>query len=908
MEAVAAIALFCNVLDLGEKTVKSIKKAKEVYDSASGLSDGHKHLSDLADEALDLFKQIEDSQKRLRDPTLASMGQVCAVEDISARCNEISLEMKTILDTCRAGQQGSLKESTKATLRSIMKKSQLDEHQSRLEQSLSLLQTALAASTRNLLGQVLDTLTQVSASNYDLQGQLRNLRAELNSLHDTTRLLRKAGELSERSRESLCLSYVIYGLGEETGLGALNYRYEEVHDAAEGTFTWILEEPQRLLEIIPHPSMTLSQWLREGDGIFHVTGKPGSGKSTLLKMVAQHPETKRLLNAWASGKKLLLLKFFFWKFSEAQNGLQGMRRCLLRTAVQQAPELCTVLFAHCLQNISSTSNPTRFTEYEVAKAFDILIRDVKALQDYRTFILIDGLDEFDEQQHAEDHNDLAQMIQDWISISHGTIKLCVSSREYDAFSVFPADLRIRLQDITRKDMEVFVKERLTSHPRFRKVLVIPPSVGNGYGCSACGDCAMGHDCLVRSIISRAEGVFLWIALVSKDIRKALSNGCSLRQLRSRIEHVPKGLEKSIIYMTESVEPQHQQGVYLLLALLVERDKYKVSKRQAEIERVYDMTILRAVSFLFDKQDFHCLDEELEKEPTGDITSSHLEPSLDREQAISRCNGLVDVVLDHRRDMVLSCTHRSVIETLHHILTSKLASHGLTNLDIGEWACRMTLVNLFHTWCKLESLFQTRNSDTSTDPNFCDDPDVLDVRADMDLQLGVLFRVLVQMCILTEPSIMHLLGLIENMCLKTFFGTDSPNDSDWKQLAEEAMLAPLSTVHPCSVLIHAAYWGPREYVNLQLRRIDMASQGYLKCLLLSSMCAGMDRITNTRDDVYQITSQLLCSSLTSDNTLSQRRYMFPWEPESDLMHFAPALWHHCLCNLISWVGEVADLSL
>lgn len=40
-------------------------------------------------------------------------------------------------------------------------------------------------------------------------------------------------------------------------------------------------------------------WLRDGDGIFYISGKLGSGKSTLMKYLSDHTRTKEHLREWA---------------------------------------------------------------------------------------------------------------------------------------------------------------------------------------------------------------------------------------------------------------------------------------------------------------------------------------------------------------------------------------------------------------------------------------------------------------------------------------------------------------------------------------------------------------------------------------------------------------------------------
>ena len=53
-----------------------------------------------------------------------------------------------------------------------------------------------------------------------------------------------------------------------------------------------------------------TSWLRDGDGIFHISGKLGSGKSTLMKYLSDHTSTKQLLEEWAGKLNLVVAVYF----------------------------------------------------------------------------------------------------------------------------------------------------------------------------------------------------------------------------------------------------------------------------------------------------------------------------------------------------------------------------------------------------------------------------------------------------------------------------------------------------------------------------------------------------------------------------------------------------------------------
>ncbi len=155
--------------------------------------------------------------------------------------------------------------------------------------------------------------------------------------------LEQALQISKQFQEARFLEVVFYKLGELRNFSRPNPRYDDVHEAALNTCEWILKEPKKLLEVEEKPKLTFTEWLLEGSGVFHVAGKPGSGKSTLMKYICEHDEVRQHLQQWAQPSKLIFTQYFFWRPDDLQNGFRGLRRCLLRAAMGQAPELCKTL-------------------------------------------------------------------------------------------------------------------------------------------------------------------------------------------------------------------------------------------------------------------------------------------------------------------------------------------------------------------------------------------------------------------------------------------------------------------------------------------------------------------------------------------------------------------------------------
>jgi hypothetical protein len=118
-------------------------------------------------------------------------------------------------------------------------------------------------------------------------------------------------------------------------------RYDGVADAHQRTFGWIFQP--RGKEDEPCWSDFI-QWLREGEGIYWISGKAGSGKSTLMKYIYENPNTRKHLLAWAQDTPLHIEKFFFWlSGTKLQKSQEGLLRSLLHDVLRQVPALVRIV-------------------------------------------------------------------------------------------------------------------------------------------------------------------------------------------------------------------------------------------------------------------------------------------------------------------------------------------------------------------------------------------------------------------------------------------------------------------------------------------------------------------------------------------------------------------------------------
>lgn len=117
------------------------------------------------------------------------------------------------------------------------------------------------------------------------------------------------------------------------------------------------------------------------------------------------------------------------------------------------------------------------------------------------------------------------------------MKVCLASRPENAISaklkLFPS---LRLQDLNAEDIDRFVRGKLST-----------------------AEASLSED-LVYELIHRAEGVFLWAALVVKSMISGALAGDSVETLKLRLDTTPKELNDLFKQLLLNVDKFHQQSL------------------------------------------------------------------------------------------------------------------------------------------------------------------------------------------------------------------------------------------------------------------------------------------------------------------------------------------------------------
>jgi hypothetical protein len=194
-----------------------------------------------------------------------------------------------------------------------------------------------------------------------------------------------------------------------------------------------------------------------------------------------------------------LASFFFWKLGTLlQKYLSGLYRSILHDVLKSCPELIPMLLPDQWNEAKSMpwqiQTQLQLRTEDIKAAFSRLRENQNLYEKHCFCYFIDGLDEY-EETCSEDYTEIVRFLSDWTKTSRGNVKLCVSSREYNVFlNAFSSERRIRLQDLTRRDMERYVRGKLQI------------------------DESEDSETLIQAIVDKGDGIFLWVALVVKTLR------------------------------------------------------------------------------------------------------------------------------------------------------------------------------------------------------------------------------------------------------------------------------------------------------------------------------------------------------------------------------------------------------
>ena len=571
MEAVAAIGVAAAAVQFLDFSTKTLALCKQIRDSTTGSTETNAELTKST-------KELKEMQKELRQAGNSSSSiyrkLLQAVKDCSLVADELLQLLKDFQELARKSF-GAMRSAFK-----VLKDSRkIEKMQRRLADCQEKFMTAMTMDMREgvitllekqgiLNDEIQNTImpkleqleVQSAASHSATQSQLHSLAKDLKSSAGAIQTQLAANHVEQQASSKGILR------GQKSIGKSINTRLDEASDRSQhrdfleslhfhdmfarqqsivpqsdGTYDWVLSgkspheahsRPKRNIEHDAELRGRLLQWLQDERPVFWVNGKAGSGKSTLMSFIESDNRTETALKIWARTRKLYTFSFFFWRpGSSLQKSIVGLLRSILYQVAKAIPAVVSRI-------ISSRPSLTH-TDWTRAKLLDALKIAFSACQhdaNGSVCLLIDGLDEFEGS-----YSELLDVV---LGLQSGSnIKMCVSSRPEISFANKFASLpSISLQDLNYDDIQRYVATQFES----------------------LGD---NKADLIEKVTCRAEGIFLWAALVCQSLVAGYEVEDDGETMAERLSAVPSGLEDLFNSMFSRIDQLHRKDLALYFALL-----------------------------------------------------------------------------------------------------------------------------------------------------------------------------------------------------------------------------------------------------------------------------------------------------------------------------------------------------
>ncbi|KAJ4146220.1 hypothetical protein NW754_001684 [Fusarium falciforme] len=590
LEPLAALGLACSV-------IQTITFAGQTLSLCRKISKDGQPDPALNDYSLELSKISETLKSNLNRGTGVLLSDDLALRDTAEKCLDVATklaqEMKNL--SPQNGQKGD-RISFRLGFKTLFRKPRLEQLETSLRNIQSVMNTQLLvralnrvdASTIEQQGALTDsrrlledTIQQCSAINenkLDLiaQGNTETRDQLLQAMNNAQSRM-EAHIKSESSKNTQLLQTHITAVESNTQqqidqfqewkdkqneevdyqrlLQSLKFermeeRKNQITENYPQTYRWILEGPDEESSLSewttddeddskggfsPRSSPngdwdSFVDWLESKCHIYWVSGKPGSGKSTLMKFISSNPKTKRLLGNWQS--EVQIFSHYFWKAgSEMQQSLKGLL-CSLMYQIFCENRQMALKYLHKTRGIFQ--KPSSSADWDTEK-LETLLQNCVSESESGICLFIDGLDEFYPQG---DYHDLLSLLD---RLSGPRVKLCLSSRPEQVLrNHLQVHANLRMQDLTENDMRKYAAGCLHR--------AISPT-----------DQKLHIKAFVHSIICKADGVFLWVVLVSKSLARGIENGDSDAELGQRLESMPRDL--AALYKDMWSRLNDDRGIY-----------------------------------------------------------------------------------------------------------------------------------------------------------------------------------------------------------------------------------------------------------------------------------------------------------------------------------------------------------
>lgn len=583
LEAVAAFALACNILQVIGVAHETIRVAKQVYENGElnpALKDHATHLDDIVQRVKTMMiAPATTTTTAATTVTLATTNnRDKQLLELADRCMSTAKKLRKEVDSlsCQPSASNFLG-MVKTTCRTILKKKRLETLEDNLRDAERLLQTGLLTGVYEQVEKTDGVLAKLDADLRSFVDEYRKGRVEAAALarDDATRLrdlieniveayvtqaeisLKTHISQATQPAEALLRDHISTAadLREDARLEArrerllrslkfdrMNERSNMVVDSHPETFKWVLVDGSQA-EGTPWGSFP--DWLQSAEPQYWISGKPGSGKTTLVKYLLGHSRTRELLDLWSPG--CVIVSHFFWRpGTQMQQSIKGLLCSLLYQLLDKDKSSLDRILA---SNVSA-SNKDIETDWSRQELESMLV-DVMACYPKHMAFFLDGLDEV---LPADGTLALLNFV-DTLKRSQGLqgkVKLCLGARREPLIErKLRAYPHLRLEHLNYSDLRRYAENTIIIPSDYTITILQGSSmcwrISSGkkvtFDCENLPTSQEIRDWLVTELVNKAEGVFLWLSLTARATMQALDQDDSITDLKHRIDSLPSDLTK-----------------------------------------------------------------------------------------------------------------------------------------------------------------------------------------------------------------------------------------------------------------------------------------------------------------------------------------------------------------------------
>lgn len=285
-------------------------------------------------------------------------------------------------------------------------------------------------------------------------------------------------------------------------LGSLGYpqmfdRQRMINAPCHGTGLWLRNAPKYL------------EWKKGDHDFLWLKGKAGAGKSILMK------STLKDLQSQSHSSPFTIVAYFF---DEGGVPLEHSTEGVLRTVLHQIFTQNRDLLVQFINTGSRTFVEGEALTWRVEELMEIL-RSLMSLDSWTpTMILLDALDEGPRERL---HSLLFYFEQLCLRNAGRPLKqlcFCLSSRHYPNITLNNCP-EIWVESENKEDIERYINQKLAHMSKSSQ-----------------------NTLLIKSILTQADGVFLWVDLVTDNLLMAENDGESIARKMQALSNTPSGLD------------------------------------------------------------------------------------------------------------------------------------------------------------------------------------------------------------------------------------------------------------------------------------------------------------------------------------------------------------------------------